>query len=329
MLSITKENEGTGWNFFRRARAKETPILVLEKLVESLGKELKRRLAQIDVASDNLPATEALHIAVENLSNTKTATEKALQKKDLLTDEIALCLLDEQIEQVKTILRSEFITHSDKARETGLQTLNLLFRAKEKIKQLSLIITPLPLPNAAERNEQIEVDTSVKQLPSAVESLLEKPRMVINSTLLFQLHHSLFPAERMLVGAGRKQNQIIEIEGIFDVTGRASSGYVKADADLLGRALIVMSETDKYFALWIHSHPGRGAGATHPSGTDLNQEAEWLKDYSPNLVNAIVVEDRYIRFWGKALKEKRISVEIKGAGVRRVSNEEEIYQLEF
>lgn len=133
----------------------------------------------------------------------------------------------------------------------------------------------------------------------------------------------------MLVGAGSKNEGIIEIEGIFDVTGRATSGYVKADANRLARALIAMGETGKYFALWVHSHPGRGKEMTHPSSTDLNQEAEWLKDYSPNLVNAIMVEDRYIRFWGKALDEKRINVEIAGGGINKDAGGEHLYRLEF
>ncbi len=166
-------------------------------------------------------------------------------------------------------------------------------------------------------------------LSSAINDIDPTPRMIINSTLLFQLHHSLFPAERMLVGAGQKIGKTIKIDGIFDVTGNASSGYVKADANRLARALIVMSETDKYFAFWIHSHPGNGKGATYPSKTDTDQEAEWLKDYSSNLVNAIIVEDRYVRFWGKALDEKRVNVKITGIGVRRASETEEIYQLEF
>lgn len=329
MLSITKKKGKTGWNLFGLSKAKTTPAPILEELAKSLGRELKRWLKQIDVASNSLPATEALHISIENLSNVKAAVEKTFRHKDFLTNEAALCLLDEQIEQTKTVLQSESIASLSQATEIGIRTLNSLFCAKQKIKQQFSIITPLELPKTVAENRLIEGETNPKQLPSRINSILEKPRMVISSTLLFQLHHSLFPAEKMLVGAGSRNGQTLEIDGVFDVTGKASSGYVKADADLLGRALIIMSETNKHFALWIHSHPGKGAGATYPSGTDLNQEAEWLKDFSPNLVNVIVVEDRYIRFWGKALKEKRVSVEIEGAGVRRVSNEEEIYQLEF
>lgn len=192
-----------------------------------------------------------------------------------------------------------------------------------------MVITPFVLPEISKEDKPTEREMEPRLLSSAINDIDPTPRMIINSTLLFQLHHSLFPAERMLVGAGQKIGKTIKIDGIFDVTGNASSGYVKADANRLARALIVMSETDKYFAFWIHSHPGNGKGATYPSKTDTDQEAEWLKDYSSNLVNAIIVEDRYVRFWGKALDEKRVNVKITGIGVRRASETEEIYQLEF
>jgi proteasome lid subunit RPN8/RPN11 len=90
-----------------------------------------------------------------------------------------------------------------------------------------------------------------------------------------------------------------------------------------------MSETDSYFALWIHSHPGSGTSATYPSQTDLEQEQEWLRDYSKDLVNAIMVKDGFVRFWGQALKNKQITVQIEGAGVKRVSDNEHIYKLEY
>ena len=331
MLSITKDKERKGWNFFRRSSEKPNPSPILEKLDESLGKELKQELKQIDATSENLPVTKALHLATDNLSNVKLAVEKSLRVKDLLTEDIALILLDEQIERTKTIVQSETVSRSNQAIAIGIRTLNLLFCAKQLVKQKFSVVTPLilPEPEIVNGNGQLEDEIEPKLLPSAVNSVIETPQMRISSTLLFQLHHSLFPAERMLVGAGKQNGQTIEIDGIFDVTGQATSGYVKADANRLARALIVMSETEKHFALWIHSHPGRGKGATHPSSTDTNQEAEWLKDYSPNLVNAIIVEDRFIRFWGRALDKKRITVKVTGTGIRRVSESEEIYQLEF
>ncbi|MGI8467005.1 MAG: hypothetical protein ACR2N3_00965 [Pyrinomonadaceae bacterium] len=240
-----------------------------------------------------MPNTEACHLAIDHLTNTKSAVQQTLQPKDLLTEETALILLDEEIEKTRMILQTGFVSHSSPATEIGVRTLNLLFCAKQTIKQKFSVITPLTLMTNESGNS---IEETNPKLSSAVSGTAKIPQMVISSTLLYQLHHSLFPAERMLVGAGKENGQLIEIDGIFDVTGKASSGYVKADTNRLGRALIVMSETEKYFALWIHSHPGSGRDTTYPSSIDLNQEAEWLKDYSPILVNTIVVEDRFIRF---------------------------------
>ncbi len=331
MLSITKnkDKKDSFWNFFSRSTANDNASVILDELAESFSKEIKLRLRQIDASSDNLSLIEASHLATDNLTNVQLSVKRTLRRADLVTEEVALRLLDDLIRQTSAILQFETILKSSQATAIGVRTLNLLFCAKQSIKQKFSVITPLELPEVINYTSESKTEAETKLLPSAVSNSVEIPRMIISSTLLYQLHHSLFPAERMLIGAGRKNGQNIEIEGIFDVTGKASSGYVKADANRLGRALIVMSETEKYFALWIHSHPGRGKGATHQSTTDINQEAEWLKDYSPNLVNAILVEDGFIRFWGKAIEEKRITVEINGAGIIKDSANESIYRLEL
>ncbi len=152
--------------------------------------------------------------------------------------------------------------------------------------------------------------------------------MELSSAMMSALRHSLFPAERMVVGAGRRSTGTVTVDALFDVTGIASPGGVKADPSLLGQALIAMSQSGTYFALWIHSHPGSGPGATHPSNIDLRQHADWLKNYSPDLVSAIMVADRYFRLWGTALETGAISVCITGDGVVPVSAREHIYKLE-
>lgn len=331
MLSIIseKEKENLKWRIFRRSNTPTGPCSILEQLSVSLDKELKLRLRQLDSSFENPPMTEAIHLATDNLLNIMLAVEQTCQLGDLLTPETALALLDKQSEQTKEILQIITVAGSGHALEIARRTHNLLFSAKLAIKKKFSLITPLVLTEINGRSSQNSGETELKLLPSAVPVSSATLKMKISSTLLYEMHHSLFPAERMLVGAGCRNGQTTEIDGIFDVTGKASSGYVKADSDRLARALIVMSETAKYFALWIHSHPGMGKGATYPSKTDTDQEAEWLKDFSPNLVNAIVVEDRFVRFWGRALTEKRISLEITGPGVRRVSETEDIYQLEF
>jgi hypothetical protein len=162
--------------------------------------------------------------------------------------------------------------------------------------------------------------------PSATQDI---PRLIITSPILYQMKQALFPAERMLVAAGRRINRDVVIDATFEVTGEASSFGVKAAPGLLERALISMSVTDSYFTLWIHSHPGTGVSATFPSQTDLDQEKDWLKDYSKDLVSAIMVKDGFVRFWGKSLQNKQISVVVEGAGVKKVSDTEPIYKLNY
>lgn len=328
MLSFRKL-KGRGdlpWNLFKLSAPKPSPVPILKQLAKDFGKEFILRIKHANSFAGTLHLAEAIHAATDNLGNTKLAVEKALRGNDLLTGESVLSLLDEQIEKTKAILQIEIVSLSSQATEIGVRTLNLLFCAKQIVKQkFSLITQGVSITNYDGKS----IDETTGTLLSSVAGNAEPPRVIISSTLLYQLHHSLFPAERMLIGAGRRKGKDIEIDGIFDVTGNASSGYVKADATRLGRALIVMSETERYFALWIHSHPGKGKDMTYPSSTDLNQEAEWLKDYSPNLVNAIVVEDRFVRLWGKALDEGRVQIEIVGIGIRKVSGSEPLYRLEF
>ncbi len=328
MLGIkrVKPKEGPGWNLFRHTASKPSPVPILKQLSKKIGKELILRIKDANSLIGNLVFAETTHAAIDNLANTKLVVEEALSREDLLTGEFVISLLDQQIEKTKAILQIETVSRSSQATEIGVRTLNLLFCAKQAVKQMFSLITQTV--SVKGRDDGSLFETSGNVLPSFA-GHAEAPRVLISSTLLYQLHHSLFPAERMLVGAGRRQGRDIEIDGIFDVTGSASSGHVKADPQRLGRALIIMSETERYFAFWIHSHPGKGEDMTYPSNTDLNQEAEWLKDFSLNLVNAILVEDRFIRFWGKALDEDRVKVQIVGTGTRRVSENEHLYRLEF
>ncbi len=111
MLSITKskDKESSGWSFFSRSNIKTNPSSILQKLAASFEKELKQRFRQITSSSENLSVTEALHIVADNLMNVKLTVEKTLRVRDQLTEEDALVLLDEQIEQTKRILESETV----------------------------------------------------------------------------------------------------------------------------------------------------------------------------------------------------------------------------
>lgn len=329
--SAKQKEKKIGWRLVNWRMSLSSPRPIFKKLAAGLESDLKMRLKQISRATDSFPLTEAWHLAIDNLSNVKILVEKLLGGEQPLTGESALALLNAQIEQTRTVCRSETLSQSAQAGVIAVRTLNLLFAARQALKQKFSVVSPLAVsePMHQKANFPAAPEEEKSLLLSGQKQIEIAPAMIIDSTLLYQLHYSLFPAERMLVGAGKKTDRQIEIEGIFDVTGQAGSGYVKADANRLARALIAMSETDKYFAFWIHSHPGRGREMTRPSKTDLNQEIEWLKDYSQNLVNAIMVEDRYVRFWGKALDEKRITVTVRGNGIKKEPESENLYRLEF
>lgn len=160
-------------------------------------------------------------------------------------------------------------------------------------------------------------------------SALKTPKIVAPSDLLFQAYHSLFPAERMLVAAGRKTGDgAITLGALWEVTGAASNGHVRADPARLGEALIGMELSGTHLAAWVHSHPGRSAVATCPSDIDLRQQQSWLRDYSPLLLGITVVADGWIRFWGPALDTRQVSVEVVGGGVTVEEQDGQVFRLQ-
>ena len=260
--------------------------------------------------------TESLHAAIENLTECHTAIRRLVAAKAPVNPQTAADIVATQLSNTKQLAGND-TARSDRAANITTKTLNLLFAARQELHSafgvkghLAVTIGPSLVPDRVPTKRR---GSRVLELPSA---------------MMFELRQSLFPAERMIVGAGRRSDKAVRIEALFDVTGNANAGGVKADPDRLGQALIAMSQSGTYFALWIHSHPGRGPGMTHPSSIDLRQHADWLKNYSPDLVSAIMVEDRYFRFWGTSLESGAMAVSITGDGVALVSTAEHVYKLE-
>ena len=307
-------------NKLRRIDYPADPPFVLEKLSKALFKELKQSLKSL-LELKHPDAVRALQVAIDNLCSSRFEIEKSLAKRNLLTSDVIMTLLDDEMERTQTLLEFQAIVNSRAALRLTLFTLNQLFCAKQRLKNSFGIAAPRINPQKMLVNEET---ASVKQLRRS--DGISHRKMIITSSILYQLHQSLFPAERMMVAAGIRNGDDIEIGGVFEVTGKASAANVQASPDQLGRALIAMEESNTHFAWWIHSHPGRGKSSTNPSSIDLNQERDWLKDYSPDLVNAIMVKDRFIRFWGISIDEKRVTIKIVGSGVKKV--EENVFKLE-
>ncbi len=300
---------------------------ILKILCRSLRLEIRKSLAALAERSSDLYPVHELHLAIDNLTNIDAAVRKHCFSKDSVGAESTLKLLDEQFVQTAKLIRTGAISTSIDAGEITMQTLNLLFDAKQRVKQEFGIVTALDLNGTTEPSHFPKTMLPQRSKIAVLPPVRDRSEIVLPAAMLFQMRQSLFPAERMIVGATRKKNGVIQVEALFDVTGQASTSGVKADPNRLGHALIAMAETETYFGLWVHSHPGMGAGATHPSGIDINQHADWLKDYSPDLVSAIMVKDKYIRFWGTAVESGKIAVRVEGEGVECVSGLENIYRL--
>ncbi len=298
---------------------------ILKDLARSLRHESNRSLTILACRSADVYPVIELQIAIDNLTNTDAVIRRACRSKGPISAETSISLIDSEIDHTMNLIRSGVILGSIDAGEVVLRTSSLLFAAKQKIKNRFNVTTKLNISNSPPEDLP---RPSLHRLSTPHRIQSASPRtMILSSALLFQIRQSLFPAERMIVGAARRTGAEIRIEALFDVTGEASSSGVRADADRLGQALIAMAESGTYFGLWIHSHPGTGRSATHESSIDKKQYADWLRDYSQDLVSAIVVRDRYIRFWGTAVETGNVQIEIGGNGVEVVSAEELVYRL--
>lgn len=153
-------------------------------------------------------------------------------------------------------------------------------------------------------------------------------RVVISTDLMFAAWRQLFPPERMVVFGGRSTQSGVSVTSLWDVTEpRPSSGHVRAAADKLGVALVDFERTDTHLAVWLHSHPGEGLRATHPSITDRNQDRDLRLNYSQRLVGAIAVRDGWLRLWGEAIDRGQAQVEWLGRGIEPVTGEPNVFRL--
>ena len=102
---------------------------------------------------------------------------------------------------------------------------------------------------------------------------------------------------------------------------RRTRGSVVADMPSTHNLLIKLEQFGHKFLAHFHSHPGNGAGATHPSGTDENFQKR-LEDAGHVAVMAIFSRDGFIRF---VRLDQKLEIEIYGEGVE--SHAPGIYRL--
>lgn len=98
--------------------------------------------------------------------------------------------------------------------------------------------------------------------------------------------------------------------------------HVAGDVRSSHQALVTMDEVyGHYLHGWFHSHPGNGANATHPSGTDRDHQERLERGGYP-AIGAIFARDGFVRFF--SLK-RPFEIMVYGKGVERI--DDNLYRL--
>ena len=269
---------------------------ILSRLGIQLEREYQREVRELKLLLDRPGELEGAQRVLTHVARARAAVvETSSASRDVeATTELVDTLMSETI-----ALLTDLSTDHLEARQGLCRILSRLLTAHSHFPKVSQV-----------QQEVIETETTV----------------VVPSDLLWTAHRQLFPAERMMVVAGRREGPRIQLSSIVDVTGQANSGHVRAEPGKLAETLITMDQTGSYLAGWFHSHPGSGVHGTHPSSTDIRQHQSWIRDYSENLLSAIFVQDGFVRFWGTAIETEAIQIEILGEGTRM--EETHVYRLQ-
>jgi hypothetical protein len=109
-----------------------------------------------------------------------------------------------------------------------------------------------------------------------------------------------------------------EVEGVYVLDQWAEFAHqrrsrmgVVADMPSTHNLLIKLEQFGHKFLAHFHSHPGKGPGATHPSGTDENFQGR-LEKAGHLALMAIFSRDGYVRF---VRLDQNFELEIYGEGV--------------
>ena len=82
------------------------------------------------------------------------------------------------------------------------------------------------------------------------------------------------------------------------------------------RALMQLDKNEERLLATFHSHPGRGASATTPSGVDMSTQRGLEKNGYP-AIGAIFSRDGYVRFYSV---NRLFRIAVSGAGVEQVDD---------
>lgn len=120
--------------------------------------------------------------------------------------------------------------------------------------------------------------------------------LTVPSGLLYQARAMLLPAERMAVGAVRREVDGSRLEAIFDVTGVATQAHVDADPQRLLKTFIDIDNAGAVYAFWAHSQPGEGEMATMPSLEDRDTFQRRLRQGDSRWMIAAIFSTSHVRF---------------------------------
>ena len=213
------------------------------------------------------------------------------------------------IEQQRALLttkRKTLVTQFSKAANDGRQ--RRLTAISSKIEQTNEFLAAL---------DQIEKDSN-RDTASGT------PRFAVSSLFLHESFRKLTTDqdEQFFFITGT------EIEGTFVLDQWAEFAHQKrtmtgvtADQRSTHRLLIKLEQFGHRLLAHFHSHPGNGAGSTHPSGTDKDFQTR-LESAGHLAVMAIFSRDGFVRFMRL---DKTFEIEIYGEGVER--HAENVFEL--
>lgn len=159
----------------------------------------------------------------------------------------------------------------------------------------------------------------------AIEGKREKPLFVINSMMLYDCFERLTRTkeEDLMVVTGSCVDHIRSLERIVPVSlSRQSVVGAKADDQSLADGLINLCEFGLRPLAYLHSHPGFGIEATHPSGTDRDTQSV-VEQSGSEIIGGIFSQDRFVRFYANGGEP-----DVKVFGKRVTEVEKNVYRLE-
>lgn len=99
----------------------------------------------------------------------------------------------------------------------------------------------------------------------------------------------------------------------LDCGGERSAVYARAKDEEIARVAYEIADSGHRIAALIHSHPGVGPDANHPSREDRRTQRNW--EAQTHLVSGIWSRDGYLRFF---TDDKPFDIQVVGASVEQL-----------